>query len=472
MRVFAGRPGPRLRRCAGALAATCAIAAVSSLAVAAGALGATATIGQLAPNPYTYEYVPPYYVYTYFPPAATCSTPADYLQPSVSSGSHYVVPANGETITSWSTNAAPGDGQMMTLKVFRQTGPSTYEVVAHDGPRALTPGTSTGGAVNTFPGLTIPVQPGDVIGLYPNNADTVADACMFAVGGDGYLSSSSNLGDGASASFAPASGDRLNVTAQVQLATPPPGSPTQYTLSVNAAGAGHGTIQSSPAGIEACASSCSQAFNENTVVTLSAHPDAYSTFSGWSGGGCSGTGGCQVAIHSDAAVTATFAPIAYGAGGSYGYSGSTGGGSAGAGSTATPAKCKKAHRKKHGKARCAKKTKLVAKRARNEKLGQTVLTTTKGLTLYSLSVETGGKFICTDSECLSAWRPLTFPAGVQPIGPVKLGTVTRPDGSTQVAYHGHPLYSFGGDSGPGQANGQGLVDVGTWGAVAVAAAKR
>jgi predicted lipoprotein with Yx(FWY)xxD motif len=64
------------------------------------------------------------------------------------------------------------------------------------------------------------------------------------------------------------------------------------------------------------------------------------------------------------------------------------------------------------------------------------------------------------------------PAGVKPIGPVKLGTVTRPEGGVQVTYRGRPLYSFSGDTGPGQANGQGIADVGTWGAAVIPPPKR
>ncbi len=112
-------------------------------------------------------------------------------------------------------------------------------------------------------------------------------------------------------------------------------------------------------------------------------------------------------------------------------------------------------------------TKLVAKQAQNATLEETVLTTTGGRTLYSLSAETHGRFICTGS-CLSAWHPLVVPAGVKPIGPAKLGTVMRPDGRTQVTYRGRPLYSFSGDSKKGDANGEGIKDVGTWHAAALA----
>jgi predicted lipoprotein with Yx(FWY)xxD motif len=109
----------------------------------------------------------------------------------------------------------------------------------------------------------------------------------------------------------------------------------------------------------------------------------------------------------------------------------------------------------------AKPSKRVAAEAENATLGKTVLTTTKGRTLYSLSVEKNDRFICTAS-CLSVWHPLMVPAGVRPTGPVKLGTVQRPEGGTQVTYKGRPLYRFDGDAKAGQANGEGIKDVGTW----------
>ncbi|HVO55766.1 MAG TPA: hypothetical protein VMT37_15250 [Solirubrobacterales bacterium] len=107
-------------------------------------------------------------------------------------------------------------------------------------------------------------------------------------------------------------------------------------------------------------------------------------------------------------------------------------------------------------------TKVVAKEGSVTSLGKTVLTTTKGHTLYSLSAEKKGRFICTDPGCLSAWKPLVVPKGVKPKGPVKLGTTMRPNGRRQVTFKGLPLYSFNGDVRKGEANGEGIKDVGTW----------
>src|SRR5262245_61015078 len=64
-------------------------------------------------------------------------------------------------------------------------------------------------------------------------------------------------------------------------------------LTVALAGTGSGTVTSSPSGI-ACPPTCSASFGRGTVVTLTAAPAAGSTFTGWTGGGCSGTGPCQV----------------------------------------------------------------------------------------------------------------------------------------------------------------------------------
>jgi predicted lipoprotein with Yx(FWY)xxD motif len=110
--------------------------------------------------------------------------------------------------------------------------------------------------------------------------------------------------------------------------------------------------------------------------------------------------------------------------------------------------------------------------ASNSTLGGTVLVNSKGLTLYRLSGEQAGKFICTSSGCLQTWHPLTVPAGSKPTGSVgSLGVVKRPDGTEQVTYKGLPLYTFAQDTAPGQAKGQGFKDVGTWAAVTTGAAK-
>lgn len=79
----------------------------------------------------------------------------------------------------------------------------------------------------------------------------------------------------------------------------------EFALTVSRAGAGSGTIGSAPVGID-CGSTCSHAFAVGTVVTLTASAASGSHFTGWSGGGCSGTGSCVVTVDAAMTVTATF----------------------------------------------------------------------------------------------------------------------------------------------------------------------
>jgi hypothetical protein len=81
-----------------------------------------------------------------------------------------------------------------------------------------------------------------------------------------------------------------------------------YTLSLARSGAGSGTVSSAPAGI-ACGGTCSRAYANGTMIALKAAPVTGSTFAGWSGGGCSGTGVCIVTVNSNTSVTAKFSLV-------------------------------------------------------------------------------------------------------------------------------------------------------------------
>jgi outer membrane protein OmpA-like peptidoglycan-associated protein len=81
----------------------------------------------------------------------------------------------------------------------------------------------------------------------------------------------------------------------------------QYTLTVQKAGSGSGTVTSSPSGID-CGSDCTETYNAGMIVTLTAVAAPGSIFEGWSGGGCSGTGTCAVTMDTSKTVTATLAP--------------------------------------------------------------------------------------------------------------------------------------------------------------------
>ena len=78
-----------------------------------------------------------------------------------------------------------------------------------------------------------------------------------------------------------------------------------FTLTVAKAGNGNGTVTSDVGGVN-CGATCSVPYSSGTVVTLTAAAGTGQNFTGWSGGGCSGTGTCVVTVTAATTVTATF----------------------------------------------------------------------------------------------------------------------------------------------------------------------
>ena len=83
--------------------------------------------------------------------------------------------------------------------------------------------------------------------------------------------------------------------------------PPSFVLDVVLAGAGSGSVASTPPGI-ACPSDCSESYTSGTVVDLTPTPAAGSAFTGWSGD-CTGSGACSVTMDAARTVTATFEPL-------------------------------------------------------------------------------------------------------------------------------------------------------------------
>jgi predicted lipoprotein with Yx(FWY)xxD motif len=106
-----------------------------------------------------------------------------------------------------------------------------------------------------------------------------------------------------------------------------------------------------------------------------------------------------------------------------------------------------------------------------------VLTNAKGRTLYWYAIDTANKSNCT-GKCATFWPPV--PAGTKVAAgvslPGKFGSITRSDGSKQLTYDGHPLYTFVEDTAPGQDKGNGITTSGgntadLWWAVTPSGAK-
>jgi predicted lipoprotein with Yx(FWY)xxD motif len=94
--------------------------------------------------------------------------------------------------------------------------------------------------------------------------------------------------------------------------------------------------------------------------------------------------------------------------------------------------------------------------------GKTVLTNAQGRTLYSFAPDTPTTSKCY-GQCAQYWPPVLGTAAAGTGLPGTVGTIKRTDGSEQLTYNGHPLYTYVGDSAPGQANGNNVnLNGGLW----------
>jgi predicted lipoprotein with Yx(FWY)xxD motif len=94
--------------------------------------------------------------------------------------------------------------------------------------------------------------------------------------------------------------------------------------------------------------------------------------------------------------------------------------------------------------------------------GVTVLTNAQGFTLYWFAPDTPARSTCYGT-CAGYWPPVTGTPSAGPSVTGKLGTIKRSDGTTQISYNGHPLYTYVGDTAPGQDFGNNLnLNGGLW----------
>jgi predicted lipoprotein with Yx(FWY)xxD motif len=103
--------------------------------------------------------------------------------------------------------------------------------------------------------------------------------------------------------------------------------------------------------------------------------------------------------------------------------------------------------------------------------GTAVVTNASGKTLYWFVPDTSTASKCTGA-CATYWPPVAGPVSAASGVTGTLGVIVRPGGTIQATYDGHPLYTYAGDSGPGQAKGNGLnVSGGVWWEMTVSGAK-
>ncbi|HTU85922.1 MAG TPA: hypothetical protein VMF57_10130 [Solirubrobacteraceae bacterium] len=214
------------------------------------------------------------------------------------------------------------------------TGTCGSEIETVTSPTATSISTSLSGGGQSGASISVPENTlvSDTASLSGTNASTATGTVTYNVYSDpgctkfvaGYLDENITTpgtlpGTGSFATNIPGtyywqasySGDSANAAstspcgAETETVTSPP---PQYRLTVSKAGSGSGTATSADGGID-CGGRCSDAYASGTVVMLTATPASGSTFAGWSGAGCSGTGTCVVTMSAAQNVTATFNTI-------------------------------------------------------------------------------------------------------------------------------------------------------------------
>jgi len=209
----------------------------------------------------------------------------------------------GHAFTGWSGEGCSGTGTCQVTMDQARTVTATF-VQLHA--LSLTMAGTGHGMVTSAPagiacGSSGGVPAGSCSAPYP--AGTVVTLTAEGTAGS-YFTGWSGAGCSGTAPCAVTMSQARAVTA-----TFTPGHPLEVTM----AGTGSGMVTSAPAGI-ACgiahgtpAGECSATFPAGTVVVLTAQATAGSSFSGWTGEGCAGTGSCQVTLSQARGVTATFA---------------------------------------------------------------------------------------------------------------------------------------------------------------------
>lgn len=202
-------------------------------------------------------------------------------------------PAAGSTFAGWSGGGCSGTAPCTVTVTGNVTVTATFNAVA---PTTATltvtkAGTGTGTVTSSPPGINCGNDCSNsyTIGTIVTLTASPAAGSVFvgwSVGGCGGTSCTVTMtgNQTVTATFSPVS---------------------MATLTVSKQGAGSGTVTSSPAGIS-CGNTCSAGFASGSAVTLTATAAAGSTFAGWSGGGCSGTGTCTTTMATNQTVVATF----------------------------------------------------------------------------------------------------------------------------------------------------------------------
>ncbi len=204
-------------------------------------------------------------------------------------------PTGGSTFTGWSGGGCSGTGGCVVTMTGAVTVRASFAAPPDFATLTVTKAGAGGGAISSAPsgidGCTGTCSAGFVSGSQVTLTATPSGGATFAgwsgaCGGTGGCVVTMNGAQSVTATF-----------------DPPP--VTTATLALVKTGGGAGTVTSSPGGLD-CGPTCSATFPVGSQVTLTANPAGGSTFAGWSGGGCGGTGNCTTTMAGDQTVVAQF----------------------------------------------------------------------------------------------------------------------------------------------------------------------
>ncbi|MBL0170348.1 MAG: DUF1566 domain-containing protein [Gemmatimonadaceae bacterium] len=199
-------------------------------------------------------------------------------------------PAGTSSFTGWSGGGCTGTGTCVVTMNQLTNVTATFTLVTNTLTVALA-GTGSGTVTSTPAGITC--------GTDCNEAYTAGTVVTLTAASAGSSTFAGWSGGGCTGTgtCVVTMNAAATVTATFTLVS--------FTMTVNRTGTGSGTVTSSPAGIN-CGSDCTEPYTSGTVVTLTAASGVGSNFTGWSGGGCTGTGTCVVTMTAATTITSTF----------------------------------------------------------------------------------------------------------------------------------------------------------------------
>src|SRR5213076_3215560 len=217
---------------------------------------------------------------------ATCSAPFDYNTAVTLTAA----PAIGSSFTGWSGGGCSGTGPCVVTVSAATSVTATFTLQSF----TLTV-TQAGSGTGTVTSTPLGISCGATCSA-ANDYNTAVTLTAIPATGSTFTGWSGGCTGTGACTVTMTAATAVTATFTLQ----------SFTLTVTQAGTGTGTVTGTPVGIT-CGAMCSAPHDYNTAVTLTASPATGSAFTGWSGGGCSGTSPCVVTMTAATTVTATFA---------------------------------------------------------------------------------------------------------------------------------------------------------------------